>query len=153
MTLPTVCIKLRLRKSTKNAQFSFCCFVYDPSGFRYCAKPDLRYQRSLPVAAEEASRSKSLLLMQVLYWPSSPPRTCSCTRGRLVKNNPVRVTKVAVGMEELIRDEWRVNDFFHFSKKNLSPAKTFFTTPTSRLFFLRHMVPVEALSISLGWCM
>jgi hypothetical protein len=26
-------IKLRLRKSTKNAQFSSCCFVYDPSGF------------------------------------------------------------------------------------------------------------------------
>ena len=30
----TICIKLRLRKSTKNAQFSSCCFVYDPSGFR-----------------------------------------------------------------------------------------------------------------------
>ena len=50
-------IKLRLRKSTKNAQFSSYCFVYDPSGFRMlvrnrtCAIKD-----RLPVAAEGVSR-------------------------------------------------------------------------------------------------
>jgi hypothetical protein len=80
-----------------------------------CAKPDLRYQRSIPVAAEEAIQPRGLsFITKVFLGLSALSRICSNTRGRLAKNIPVRVIQVTVGIENIIRDLPGVNDFFHF---------------------------------------
>jgi hypothetical protein len=55
------------------------------------------------------------------FGSSAPPRTCSCTRGRLAKNIPERVTVVAAGIDEDIRTREKVNTFFHFFEKNFAP--------------------------------
>ena len=66
------------------------------------------------------------------FEPSALPRTCSCTRGRLAKNIPVRVNQVTVGIENLIRDLPRVNEFFHFFQKNFQGHPPAFSTPSPR---------------------
>ena len=63
---------------------------------------------------------------------AAPPRTCSCTRGRLAKNIPERVTKVPAGIEKLIRDHPRVNKFFQFFQKNFQDQLPAFSTPSLR---------------------
>lgn len=60
---------------------------------------------------------------------SAPPRTCSCTRGRLAKNIPERVTVVAAGIDEDIRTREKVNTFFHFFEKKFRPSKSPPTRP------------------------
>ena len=88
-----------------------------------CAKPDLRCQRSIPVAAEEVRQPCHFrLLTEATAGPSAPPRICSNTRGRLAKNIPVRVNKVTVGIENIIRVHPRVNDFFQFFKKRFESS-------------------------------
>jgi hypothetical protein len=88
-----------------------------------CAKPDLRCQRSIPVAAEAVRQPCDFrLVTEAFAGPSAPPRICSNTRGRLAKNIPVRVNKVTVGIENNIRDHPRVNDFFHFFKKRFETS-------------------------------
>jgi hypothetical protein len=99
-----------------------------------CAKPDLRYQRSIPVAAEAVMQPQIFrLVTEDFLGPSAPPRICSNTRGRLAKNIPVRVNKVTVGIENSIRDHPRVNDFFQFFQKYFYAHH-----PTPPLFFLQQ---------------
>jgi len=109
-----------------------------------CAKPDLRCQRSIPVAAEEVKQPCDFrLVTEAFAGPSAPLRICSNTRGRLAKNIPVRVNKVTVGIENTIRDHPRVNDFFHFFQKKFEP---------SLLGFARNLPKkTERLQIKHSW--
>ena len=69
MIRETVCKKTSISINEKRT-IQFLLIVYyclnDPSGFRYCAKPDLRFQRSFPVAAKGVSRPLLLSLLQKL---------------------------------------------------------------------------------------
>ena len=65
-------LKLRFKNRLETHNSVFAVFVYDPSDFHFCAKPDLRCQRSLPVAAKAVSRPLLLrLLARAIFWVNS----------------------------------------------------------------------------------
>ena len=129
----TICVKLRLRKSTKNAQFSSCCFVYDPSGFRMlvrnrtCAVKDL-----MPVAA---SRGESTLVASDLSRKPTWGRQHHPAHVRVLawadwrRTVPTWIPKHRPGQRTLDERVPQSTPSFTFLKKIFAPSHTPDPTP------------------------
>jgi len=142
-------IKLRLSKSTKNAQFSSCCFVYDPSGFhmlvrnRTCAVKD-RYQwlrrgvsRPLLLPICRGSRHGVVSTTRHLF---------ECFQGADWRRTiPTRIPKYRSGRMNLAERGRESTPSFTFFEKNFRCRKSVFRAPLAP----KTASPAEALFMGL----